>query len=344
MILERVEFNKFKCDWYACTFTTPEGFPIPDVVEVQHDYVNLIYKFFQLVLSEDVKISYVDKGFYGYSLQAFIYYEDKGGLHRIATIGYMGATAGMGVHLSVTGSTADLIREQLMALGAVGGHVDYSKLYYHTVSRMDIALDILMDSDDSIDSLYRSLKTHCLRSKFKTRYAGDWDYKKDGRTYYIGSSQSNWQMRIYEKGKEQIKKKNIDFSNVATRWVRVELTLKGNRGIKHLLRDAPLRIAANMTKNTSKIYEKFFSQYVELSPVQLVTFSKKETTVDFKMRNLLKQYKNTFLQFYAWSGGSFSSFTENFLRFADDIIFTRQNGEPDLSVFDKSLLRGVPVV
>lgn len=67
------------------------------------------------------------------------------------------------------------------------------------ITRIDIAIDFISSDFDRISYL---LDAHAQQSNIKSSVAGDFMRGKDGRTLYLGSRQSRFFFRLYEKGLE----------------------------------------------------------------------------------------------------------------------------------------------
>lgn len=91
-----------------------------------------------------------------------------------------------------------------------------------TITRVDLAHDDMTGESVSVDlaeSWVRDGLFNVGGRNPKTSCAGDWLFRKEGRTLYIGSRGSGKMLRIYEKGKQL-------GGGANPRWVRVEVELK----------------------------------------------------------------------------------------------------------------------
>lgn len=96
---------------------------------------------------------------------------------------------------------------------------DFVKTYRDTVSRLDIAYDVLLD-DTTIEYLFDSKRNESIN------YIRYWkDYRsRTGRSIYFGGG--DFILRIYEKGLEtRFARKIPELKN----WVRFEFQLRGRR-------------------------------------------------------------------------------------------------------------------
>lgn len=91
--------------------------------------------------------------------------------------------------------------------------------YY--VQRADVAIDF--DEERAFEILQTLGKNVAEEHGLKIDQRGDWE-RGIGRTLYIGSRQSPYYLRIYEKGHEQRQKGYIPDASVD--WVRVEFEIK----------------------------------------------------------------------------------------------------------------------
>lgn len=102
------------------------------------------------------------------------------------------------------------------------------------ITRWDIACDIKDDSftmQDVMNALLDGdLRSHCERNKIDIELKGR---KKAGITTYIGSRQSDFFIRIYDKAKEQYDP-HTEPELYNTPWIRVELVLKKQYAVNAL--------------------------------------------------------------------------------------------------------------
>jgi len=107
---------------------------------------------------------------------------------------------------------------------ATGAHArgldDYLQKYSPHVSRVDLAIDI--SGAQMFDRIYRPAARFISENKLNYKQVGKWATKEE-RTLYVGSAKSRVQVRIYEKGHEQIAKGNL---NADPDWVRVEIQIR----------------------------------------------------------------------------------------------------------------------
>lgn len=109
---------------------------------------------------------------------------------------------------------------------ATGSHArgldDFLRPYSPHVSRIDLAIDV--SGLSMFDRLYRPASRFISENKITYKQVGMWASRKE-RTLYAGSNKSRVQVRIYEKGHEQIAKGNL---NADPDWVRVEVQVRPN--------------------------------------------------------------------------------------------------------------------
>lgn len=95
----------------------------------------------------------------------------------------------------------------------------------HMVNRADVAEDF--DEPEAFASLSHMMLSIADQFRLKTEHRGDWHRCENGRTLYIGSRQSPFYGRLYEKGYEQ-RSKGIN-PNASSDWVRLEIEVKPKR-------------------------------------------------------------------------------------------------------------------
>ncbi len=111
------------------------------------------------------------------------------------------------VHIKATGANARALD-------------DYLRKYSPHVSRIDLAIDVT--GVQMFDRIYRPAARFISANKINYKQVGKWATNQE-RTLYVGSSKSRVQVRIYEKGHEQIAKGNL---KADPDWVRVEVQIR----------------------------------------------------------------------------------------------------------------------
>lgn len=157
-------------------------------------------------------------GMNGYNSVRELFFNDE----KIATFTFNATKDDQPMQMICTGSWAGLGKEI-----ADYAMKEWRVSYY--VTRVDVAYDFIGD----FERVYRYLSKN--RGAIKSKLVGDWESKKDGRTYYLGSNRSRAQIRFYEKGIEQMAK---GVSDVSRNWLRLELQYrptKRERDDTHLL-------------------------------------------------------------------------------------------------------------
>jgi DNA relaxase NicK len=113
------------------------------------------------------------------------------------------------------------------------------------IKRVDVALDDYegVCSVDTVLKMYNKNLFTGRGKKPKLNQVGDWQSGADGRTVYVGSRQSVYYHRSYEKGKQKFgsvitkaDKKRIKKSGVKINWVRHELEIK-TAGVTNIPRE-----------------------------------------------------------------------------------------------------------
>lgn len=121
------------------------------------------------------------------------------------------------IHIQATSSAADLVVPLIRANWPI-----------HTVSRADVAYDV--DEPGSFERLHKAVHSIARNGegrrgpKVSTSLMGDWLDLVNGRTFYAGTKSSRVQVRVYEKGHEQLGK-DPD-CGASKDWTRVEWELR----------------------------------------------------------------------------------------------------------------------
>lgn len=212
--LRGAEVSSPAFDWYAGTL-----YDLPPKLDV---FPREIYEFVALEFNAQFGIEGIwidrEKGQNGY-LRSFEFKAidmDTGELDQTVCT-FLFNSHNASPSLRASGNTAGMLA-QIMRMDSFP--------YSHHVTRADIAFDTV---DASFDELHDYLKDYALRKRLKTTYYGDYDRKEKGRTYYIGSRDSEVYLRIYEKGLEQRQKGWVD---APKDWVRIEFEIKPRKEVR----------------------------------------------------------------------------------------------------------------
>lgn len=185
-------------DWFQVTWV---GIERSDELSWVESLVSVVESFGYSGV--DVRLS--PKGRNGYLSVRDVFWNDE----KILSFSFNAARDNQPMQMTATGSWAGLGKEI----------ADYARKEWRVgyyVTRVDVACDFIGD----FERVYRYLSKN--RGSIKSKLVGDWENKKDGRTYYLGSNQGRAQIRFYEKGIEQMRK-NVDSRRD---WLRLELQYK----------------------------------------------------------------------------------------------------------------------
>lgn len=126
---------------------------------------------------------------------------DKGG-HALCDV-WWSEDAAMGVHVHCQGSESADVAQAVRNMPKA-----------HRVTRADVRLDVI--EEGLFDRLHATLIPFAKQRRMRVGYQGDWANNVE-RTFYVGSRESSYMLRIYEKGQKE--KSN-------PHWVRIELEVK----------------------------------------------------------------------------------------------------------------------
>lgn len=167
----------------------------------------------------------------------------------------------MGIHVNITGSSVATVletyKESLVVDTPFGkaydlwdetvlAHLLGEILKLGKVTRLDLAIDDFGCSYYGLDEISNKISHGKICTKWRTSRnlceKNVADCEKVGHTIYFGSSQSEIQLRIYDKQLEQNKTKDINDENyIHYSWVRWEL---------ELLKDRANEVARLLSQNT----------------------------------------------------------------------------------------------
>ena len=131
----------------------------------------------------------------------------------------------------------------LAALRSVGAYAGYLRVLssdVHRLTRLDVALDVLVDAPSVLDALYSRAKSGGVSLTRKAldphRHVSRWQSPDsaglDTGTVYLGGKTSEVRARVYDKRLERIARGLPDPGS----WLRAELTVTSAMGIS--LKDA----------------------------------------------------------------------------------------------------------
>ena len=189
---------------------------------------------------------------------------------------YGGHTGQFGVHVIIHGgdSCQDIVQ--------------FFRTEYpdHRPSRMDVCVDF--QGPTAFDELHGFCKFVCHKFGVKTRLYGDWENKKDGRTYYGGGKGSTHKFRLYEKGHE-MRSKGSD-PDAPLDWVRLEFQVSPARPARRKSISMNPDQVARSTKWTAFLCDMVGT--VSADRVNLTTKKKKPDCVD-SFEHMCAQYSAT---------------------------------------------------
>lgn len=100
----------------------------------------------------------------------------------------------------------------------------------HRLSRADVCIDLT--APGLFEAAERALTTISDEHRVKTRVAGDWKRGVGGRSLYLGAPSSDFQLILYEKGKQLI---GQGVPHADPNHVRLEFKVKARKHLKVLL-------------------------------------------------------------------------------------------------------------
>lgn len=217
----------------------------------------------------------------------YAYILELGGLNH-GLIQYGGDTVGTGVYVSVTGSHSERVRDSVQ-------HWDAKLL------RADVALDF--DGAQYFPQIAVDLVNLAKEKKIKTSTVGDWAQQIGGRTLYIGSRQSTYMIRLYEKYKQ----KGVDCGG--SELVRLELEIKPALHARVLA----FTMTATELLSCAKTYSSIYEKYLSLTDAQSLTKPRKMTNHEKAFAQMIKQYQKTIKKQLDLSGGCLDTFYQSLI-------------------------------
>lgn len=215
----------------------------------------------------------------------YAYILELGGLNH-GLIQYGGDNVGFGVYVSVTGSHSGRVRDSVQDWDA-------------KLLRADIALDF--DGAEYFSKIALDLVNLAKEKKIKTSTVGDWVQQIGGRTLYIGSRQSTYMIRLYEKYKQ----KGVDCGG--SEIVRLELEIKP---ALHARAHAFTMTALELL-SCAKTYASIYEKYISLTDAQSLTKPRKMTNHEKALAQMIKQYQKTIEKQLDLSGGCLDTFYQS---------------------------------
>lgn len=235
---------------------------IPQTVESEYSFIK---KFDEYCSPLGFETSAVMGGLTGYPLHHKIVNDQQ-----MIIIRFGSNELGMTLHIEGKGSTTSIISQFLIDNG-----------YKWIITRADIAIDFI----GGFDGLHAICKKYAEDKNVKTRLQGDWEREIDGRTYYVGSPQSESMLRLYEKSEEQWAKGNKLYpENI----VRLEWQFRPDKKKRqHIVSFDPLHLLS-FSRNISHL----FDSVCAIAVAQTV-LPRSERSSDLEsFYHMLHQYKN----------------------------------------------------
>lgn len=195
---------------------------------------------------------------------------------------YNGTNKGMGVFVEVKGSKGCRMLCEFLS----------THNYRWSLTRADIAMDFQSTLDTNyFDLLMCDLMAYSVVNRIDhVQTVGDWINQKYGRTLYVGSKKSNFQVRLYEKTKEQHEKGNTDYPD---NIIRVEVQFRpSSLQKKHINILTPL----DVLRVNSKLL-KLYSKYTNVSVEPVVLGRPPEKTTKDSLDYALNLYSNKIISY-----------------------------------------------
>lgn len=182
----------------------------------------------------------------------------------------------------------------------------------HTVSLAHSAYDIER-GEKTFEDVLAIAKPLAMAYRAKLHPAGDWFYKVEGRTLYIGSFKSRFYIRIYEKGQQVIGRllnagRSKEARNVSPHWVRIECVVKPRPG-------KPQALAATCKPEElfgfgrvgRQIFGEVSGNFVAHTPQSIRKIEDSERAEYF----MFTQYKRTLARLVAQQGADLHSYIQD---------------------------------
>lgn len=221
---------------------------------------------------------------YEYSYRIFC------GVDSVGFLQYGGDNTGGRVYVSILGSYSHVFYE----------HISISDFVYYVV-RADVKFDYL--GADVFNKLYLKLVTLAKQKFLKTSLVGDWVQQNDGRTLYIGSRQSVYMLRMYEKFKQT----QLLTSEEVCR-LELEVKPKGEQRLR-AREFAPL----DFVSSCAWASEFFNSLNFGVDIIPALGTIRKQTDQERSYAWLKKQYLTTLRKQFEIFGGCEKTFVEDLL-------------------------------
>jgi hypothetical protein len=182
----------------------------------------------------------------------------------------------------------------------------------HSVTRMDCALDY-DDGPGTFDSLLKLCTdladgkrvdgdNRKRAGKIRVRNVGDWTFKRDGRTLYLGSTKSAVMIRLYEKGiqlRQQAELYGVPRDDISLDLVRLEVQVRPDKGAKRIAARAEPRGAFGYSEWTRELLRRLDGVDVERVHIRERRLSDHERA----FRWMVKQYRQHIIEEALDAGG-----------------------------------------
>lgn len=153
--------------------------------------------------------------------------------------------------------------------------------YEHRATRLDSCLD--QDEPGAFDRLVGICLDVKKAHRLKGSKAGDWDdYPEDGRTLYLGSTQSVCRLRLYEKGRQR------EYSHLSrVNWARIELQVRPAKEAKTQFSTLSADEVWGASSWTRDLAGRVFQNHVDPHPAGTIY---KLTSSEAALRWMCRQY------------------------------------------------------
>lgn len=195
--------------------------------------------------------------------------------HMKVFLNYNGVTPNMGAFIEVKG---------YYGCKQISSFINGLQVWKWTLTRADLTLDF-NGGKATFERLRHVLLDYADQKGIDHfNNQGDWEKAVRGRTLYVGSSQSDYQIMLYEKSEEQwYQKKNLAYP---PNMVRLESTYKPNRHIRHKIKKLDPCYVLAFNRNLSSLYGSICSTAIEHIRVEKVD----EKSDEDKLNYAIDQY------------------------------------------------------
>lgn len=190
--------NRTSIDWMTCTFQNP-GITAYE----------LIHSIKQNLDFTRIKVQ-MSGGLNGFTEHHAIYAYPDGMKEYVGSVCCGGSSQANCWMLVITGQGCKYVRDWDELL-------QFLKTLKAKITRVDLAIDFLQ-GEYSVDDAVLMFEQGDFRVRGRqpsSHVAGDWLYRREGRTLYVGKAENGKKIRVYEKGKQ--------LGDLNSPWVRWEV-------------------------------------------------------------------------------------------------------------------------